>query len=308
MKKITNDAMDSLSVVWEPTTVCNYSCWYCDPALHDGKYKWPDLDIVLEFFYQLSEKYRVIHLDMVGGEPTLWPQLTQFMEKKPKNVLALVSTNGSRTLRWWENKWPFIEGTCISFHPDSADPDHIFNLVSLLMDPKFPKKFVQVNILAYESNYEKSVYLFDKLDQSGFPIDCRIKVVDARYKDDERIQSSRKNQTIIDIITNKQFYRSNHLASIGKPTKLFVDDQQVSFNEMFTWKFNKVSNFKGWKCSAGKSRLSIEANGDIFRGSCKNGGKVGNLFIDTSINLTYTICEQDLCGCGDELILEKYKF
>lgn len=307
MKKITNNAMDNLSVCWELTTTCNYACWYCDPKLHDGRYKWPDLEIALDFFEHLSLKYNTIHVDMVGGEPTLWPGLTEFIERKPKNVFVLVSTNGSRTIKWWERNWPFIEGTCISFHSDSANVDHIYNVVSTIVDKKYLQKYVQVNILAYDEKLDSCLDLYERLLASNYPVDCRIKAVDARYKKDDRIDRSRNDDRIKETIKNKQFYRGQGADKIGKPTMLFVDDEPVSFQEMFLWKFDKVSNFKGWKCSAGKSRLYIEANGDIFRGSCKNDGVIGNMFIDTNLSANFTICKNNLCGCGDELILEKYK-
>ena len=67
------------------------------------------MEQLVENFKHLFSKYRAVgkemlELHIVGGEPTLWPKLGEFVTEIRKHIPAYItiSSNGSRTLRWWE--------------------------------------------------------------------------------------------------------------------------------------------------------------------------------------------------------------
>src|SRR5437879_11920228 len=56
-------------VEWEMSSVCNYSCSYCPPQLHDGRVRWPDFDVALQFCRRVFEHYRSLDITFLfsGG-------------------------------------------------------------------------------------------------------------------------------------------------------------------------------------------------------------------------------------------------
>lgn len=75
-------------------------------------------------------------------------------------------------------------------------------------------------------------------------------------------------------------------------------------------RISKKNIFKGWYCSVGQTTLHIKINGDVYRGNCGQGGKIGNIY-DLNLKLKkfddYIICEKDICGCISDIRLTKAK-
>lgn len=69
----------------------------------------------------------------------------------------------------------------------------------------------------------------------------------------------------------------------------------------------KIDNFKGWRCDAGVTRISIDQEGQVRCGECANTD-LGNL--NTGWELleeSAAICKRDRCGgCADDLMTKKY--
>ena len=84
-------------------------------------------------------------------------------------------------------------------------------------------------------------------------------------------------------------------------------DNGETYSVYAPWMHNqKIDNFKGWRCDAGVTRISIDQVGQIFSGECHNDN-LGNL--NTGWELleeSVAICKRDRCGgCADELMTKK---
>ena len=302
---ITNNAPNAMSVVWELTSTCNYSCWYCLPHLHDNKYKWPDLQASLDFFYMLSQKHSRIHVDLAGGEPTLWPELPTFLKQKPDNIYTNVASNGSRTVKWWSRNIEYMDSVLLSFHPDTADIDHFYNVCKAISNRDlYPKKDINVSILVYKQLLDKCNEAFNRLKE--LPISCKMKIIDYRFKPGMHVTPT--DLDIIEEINEKRFNNYSFSPEDGMPSEVYLDGKKIENKDFAILKFFGKTDFKGWKCNAGITRLFIVANGDIFRGTCRNGGRIGNIMFDTNVfNLEPTVCHKIACSCLDEVILEKHR-
>lgn len=67
-----------------------------------------------------------------------------------------------------------------------------------------------------------------------------------------------------------------------------------------------ISNWKGWRCSAGSENLHITADGNAFSATCKVGGWMGNIY-DAQLHLPkeWITCSKDRCVCGADMQLRK---
>ena len=76
---------------------CNFNCWYCFKGSHEGTHRWTDdMEQLVENFKHLFSKYKAIgkemlELHIVGGEPTLWPKLGEFVTEIRKHIPAYLS-------------------------------------------------------------------------------------------------------------------------------------------------------------------------------------------------------------------------
>jgi MoaA/NifB/PqqE/SkfB family radical SAM enzyme len=248
---------------------------------------------------------------MVGGEPTLWPRLKDFLANKPKNMFVLVSTNGSRTINWWEKNLQYFDGVCATFHPDSASADHFFELGRLFS--QYPDKALEIILLVYDQVRDKVMDLYNRLEETDWKINVRIKIVDDRHIENTQdnldiIYRSAKDSAVNETLNSGFFIRNDNFYKIGKETEVYVDDKLITMHDAYLMPHRGQTNFQGWKCSAGRNSLYIWSDGSIYRGSCMNGGVIGNINIDTSLNIEpWTTCEKLKCFCMDEVLLEKFK-
>lgn len=72
------------------------------------------------------------------------------------------------------------------------------------------------------------------------------------------------------------------------------------------WIHNEnLDHWQGWECDAGRTRLYIDSDNNVFGGQCLND-KLGNLNSGWNILNNPTICKQQRCtGCTDDLIVAK---
>ena len=94
----------TLLLDWAPTKRCNYDCSYCPPRVHDNHSPLPDLDELKQIATDIiiPHKHKRIQINISGGEPTLWPDLLQFVQHldsitERKRIRIL--TNGTASIQ-----------------------------------------------------------------------------------------------------------------------------------------------------------------------------------------------------------------
>jgi MoaA/NifB/PqqE/SkfB family radical SAM enzyme len=91
----------------------------------------------------------------------------------------------------------------------------------------------------------------------------------------------------------------------GKPIRTYND-----IGEWRDWSTdelvgNKYNYLKGWKCGAGVENLFIDMDGNVWTASCREGGRLGNVFQNFSIPDKWIDCTKDICSCGADLFIPK---
>jgi organic radical activating enzyme len=94
-------------ITWKLGNKCNYECHYCLPHNRAGNEKWLSFEqyiSIADSYIDLAEKNnKKIWFEITGGEPTVCPKFEDILAhiKNRGHFVAIIS-NGSRTLRWWE--------------------------------------------------------------------------------------------------------------------------------------------------------------------------------------------------------------
>lgn len=70
----------------------------------------------------------------------------------------------------------------------------------------------------------------------------------------------------------------------------------------------RISNWKGWRCSAGVENIHVNADGNIWSATCKVGGYLGNVYDDFfKLPSEWIACTKEWCMCGSDMQLRKVR-
>lgn len=289
IKIINLQPKEVLDVRFWPTDICNFNCSYCFPGSKDGVYRYPkNVNTVIKNFSLLFDLYRdkygkkKIDLNLVGGgEPTLWPHFTEFCAgiKERHNVELTVTTNGSRTLRWWQDNSQYIDKVTLSVHHEFVDVDHTIEVLDYLYGEGITCTAL---VLMDAQEFDKCKGIIEKLKTSKHPWFIEAKpVVDFPGKDNLSYTEEQKQFMKQDLkrLPDPSFLMKNlHLFRIHDSIALYDDD--TAETKRTSDYINEGTNYyNNWNCNVALENLVITFDGTV-KGSCN-----AELFKDYNINL-----------------------
>jgi MoaA/NifB/PqqE/SkfB family radical SAM enzyme len=110
----------AFSVDWYIGKRCNFSCSYCVDYLHDNY----SAHVPLENMTKLVDLIYADHgtnvfWSLTGGEPTINPKfmdLARYIKHEKGARFVSLTTNGSRTTKYFTELFQYIDGITLSFH------------------------------------------------------------------------------------------------------------------------------------------------------------------------------------------------
>ena len=318
---------DELSIEMIIGTTCNFKCSYCFPECNDGKYRWPvgsQVDAIHKNLSYLFDVYKAygktkFAILITGGEPTLWPELGSFARyfKEKYDARISISTNGSRTMRWWKQHAHNFSSIGVSVHNEESDIEQIIELldwVYLNTDTA-----VHAAVLMDNKNWDKCVSMVERLQQHNVPWLVRAReVIDGNdiveYTSSQLKYLENKTKKSPPLEYRKKMEQENKINDrIGKAFTIYNDSKE-DFSSV-KWYANNWHLVKGWKCSLGVDRFVVNPDG-MISGSCK-ADNVFNLESPLNIydnalpdkfslkDINPLICKMPACMCSTELALSK---
>lgn len=281
------------------SNVCNYKCNYCFTGNNEGTHPWPKLETFLNNLDHLITYYKnnagkeQIYIHIIGGEPTLWRDFGTFVQylKNKHNCLISISTNGSRTLRWWEEYGHYIDRVLISCHPEYVDTRHIIQIADMLYRKHVP---VVALVLMDTKYWNRCIQIIDELSTSAEPWDIALSqvyhssVLYTKKQKDFLLFSKGRPKNLNR--TSKELFRiicrlikRKKTIPYPNPT-IYTDDGKKETVPPHWLALNKKYFFEGWKCNLGVDTLFIEKNG-CLQGAC------GQALYD--LNFKYNIFDEN---------------
>lgn len=295
---------------------CNYQCWYCGPYANGGTHRWhSDTKFLLKNFrylldYYISKGKKTFEINLLGGEPTLWPDIALFSNeiKKSHNVYVTITTNGSRTLRWWDENAHFFDKIRFSCHPNEVDVQHFIDV----MDSVFEKN-ININALVMmdPTNWNKSVELIERCKTSKYPWFINAVEVYSKYQ-----YTYEQKEYISKVVKRRPsiWWILKHENPFRKKPKIIYDDESSMTIERNYLSLNDLNRFMGWSCNLGVDNINIQKDGKLS-GVC--GMKLYgenfyyNIYDEDFIdkfnpNIKPVVCEIEKCLCQPEQLLDKH--
>jgi organic radical activating enzyme len=298
---------DWFVVNWCMGNTCNFECSYCPESLHSGDVKWPELEKVKDFITRVVEQVapRKVYFELTGGEVTLYKHFVEICKHCTElgAKVGLIS-NGSRTLRWWEDNKKYFDHVCLSFHPEFAEADHFVEVVKLLHDDVR----THVNIMMSPDKFSFCYAVANKIknitniSMALQPLIYDFGEVMYEYTESQQNIFDKQHELIVKHIKyDKSFdyYRG--------AMKMVAEDNTEITSSAHRFLSEKTNDWSGWKCYVGVEQIIVDLSGDVFRGWCRVGGKIGNIFEDFEVPIAPTICNKTMCHCNFDIMSTKEK-
>lgn len=300
-------------VNWCFFSICNFSCSYCPPSLHDGKMRGLPLEEVTNFCLQVIEnkKNKKVFFEFTGGEMTYYKDFVAlFTFLKDNGADTGLISNGSRDLAFWEKHKHLIDHICLSFHPEQGDMDHFFNVVKLLNEVTT----VHVNVMMLPEKFDALLGLAQKIASQVEDVSISMQAL-FENMDGKMFGYSKEQKDILDrpdlpYGTNTLYRRNQKVQRKvyrGEMKKVFADGRQEVVNppELIAQGEN---NWYGWNCNIGLENLVVDFSGNVRRGWCGVGGDLGHVS-DYIFNFPTrpVYCQTQNCYCGLDIMAKKEK-
>lgn len=274
---------------------CNYKCEYCYNVFPRTNKK-IDLKKLYTFITDiLIKKFNKqnIQLELIGGEPTLHPELFEFCKKISllPNINTTIFTNFSQDIEYYINLLNIDNriNLILSWHT----ANNLFVEKLKKMPLSYITQNITVSVIYEHNNIEKSLEVFDivhnnypTIRELSFPlIDNNINYYTNAYSKQDMQEYEKRLKYIKDLTHIK--------IEFADKTYKIIDQHYFIVNE-------QEKCFKHWLCNAGKDYCFIYYTGDICPcDGYRDNKKLGNLnnLADFQLNTKSILCEVDLCPC-----------
>lgn len=304
-------AQNTISIQWLLTNICNYSCSYCPDMFNDGSKKGPDLETfkktILQFRNQFPDKK--ILMELTGGEVTALKDFEAILEfLGEQKIQVAILSNGARPIKFWQDHAHLLSRVILSYHTEQANPDHFYEVVKTLAN----KVHVSINVLIKPDNFLETYQYAQKLAYLNPNLTVQLQRIGIYENNDwteSTLEYSNKQKLIL---ADQNFDRKQdaqvELAPITNDRTHMVKTFSDGSTEKFESYFNESPAFKGWECYAGLENFVIHFDGKIYRGVCKAGGEIGNIF-ENKITFPKNpiTCPYAECRCGFDILCTKIK-
>lgn len=299
---IKGSANNTLSIMLYIIDQCNFSCWYC----YNDKPRTQqmlDLNKTYLFLKNIVLQYnRPIRLTLIGGEPTLHPDLYEFCKKvcTLKNVHINVFSNFSNNVILYKRLLTLSENINITFSYHIQYKDvflkKFFNLLNLLHDKKYTQQIYISIVVESGQHFNNIIGVFNTAINFIPYKNIDLLQLDLQYANTEYTYTAEEWQKLIKCL-NKIYNvkKQNEVYEItysDQSTELVIADQ-LDFG-----KYKEITT--EWICNAGIDEFYCHSDGNIYR--CQYAymykwNAIGNIYNDAfKLLTTPTKCSIDACA------------
>lgn len=295
---ITNENLDCCIVTLFVHNVCNFRCSYCNDYHRDGSNRWPtDWKPYLNLIKEAKKQNKYIYVEILGGEPTLWPKFQEFVDTISDDyVFVEYATNASRTISYWEQFKVQRSFVFLSWHSEHINDDHFVEVAKIMQH----KASVSIPLMIIPDNFERAKILYKRLTE--FNVEITPKFTRTSINGTNYYNYTEEQR---EWIKNNSWHKMKPFGIDWKiPRNLHFNGELVRFMTVLDKNMHK---FSGYTCTAGIRRLMVEPDGNIKRCTKGVGGSLGNIK-----NENYTlprdpiVCNYRACPCKLDAIVEKW--
>jgi len=301
-------------VEWMLHNVCNHDCSFCGNSIKDGSKRWLTIDKYKEYADKIINlcNNQPFWMQFTGGEPTLFPELLDLMDHvKSKGAYVSLISNGTRTLRWWEElrQKKCLDHLYITYHSEqTSDYKHIVDVLNTFHSE-------QVNTICLITHTATSIDLAIEArkyieEHTGSTVLFKAMIIGdydiyELYNTEQLIEVKRSWSFGVNRRTKTPpLYPDSH-KMVGMLSVTYDDGSVKRIDPQHLLK-SKQHTFINWNCEVGMDTMRIVVD-EVFRGVCEVGGKQYSLDDNISFSTEGITCSKRLCTCTTDLVTTKTK-
>lgn len=297
---------------WTLGNYCNYHCPYCFPDCNTGSVRTPKISdsVKNNIKYLVDQMQKItnkkIFFNLAGGEPTIYHDIENLLTFLNKLGPVSIVTNGSRSIRWWNDYADKFDQVSISFHINEGNVEHIVELIKTIYTKTHIKLFIMIDDKKFKE-CENVFYEFYRAF-NDYNITLGLKLL--RSSKGNIINYSEEQKFAIYNMKKFEKLTPRH----GKPGlfKSFITTEDNKIKRLQSSDFvGFIGTFKNYSCNAPQNFLQIDYNGNIGMMSC--GEKFHNAtnifdekFTDKFVMPKESVvCSTGQCNCMGLLLSSK---
>jgi len=256
---------------WHITERCNLRCKHCYQTNYTdhNELNYEQWLMVIDQFNQLidylqdktSQKIK-IHINLTGGEPFIHDDFLRLLtEIRRRNFCSFgILTNGTYITSEIAEKLKSLKTSFVQVSMEGSEKTHdsirsIGSFEKTLTSIRILKK-IGIKVLVSFTVHKGNVSEFEEVVKI-----CKKEKVDKVWSDRLIPTGSGENMQSLSPIETETFFKKMHLLNTSKKWYQKKSLTEVSCNRALQF---LVSGSYPYKCSAGDSLLTIQANGDVY--------------------------------------------
>lgn len=248
-KRYKDPQKDGVSLKIRLTNKCNYSCPYC--FYKDNSSGFLDLNTVYEFIILLCEKFDYFYIYFHGGEPTLHPDFTQFLNRlnnlfdsRKIDFFIYFDTNFTKSPGYWGKFYNFTDPSRTKVNC-TLHPNQCKDVISFIDKFESLSGLKQFNIMVEHDTFDECRAIFEKLNPEWNVVPKPI-----FYEGNEFKYSEVQKRFFYDNDKTRQFY--------------YVDNEGEHIFSLNEIELENLNNFSMMRCEYGNKNVVIDVNGDMY--------------------------------------------
>lgn len=264
---------------------CSWSCSYCHELIRNSSIPFPDIRdcyrLVSDISNKISARSQKINFNFTGGEVTEWNEFPGLVDHCDSlGHYVKFRTNASTDYATWIYLCEKTDEIILEIHPEYTLISKFFLMLDIAI-----KKSVAVNVIVNMdgSRWTELINLCSIISSKYPAVNIFKKML---FEDPVR------NTKPID-------YSSEQITELKRQSGDLIlenDRGQKEFTDYQTLVLESKNRFLDYSCGAGVEQLVIDAHGNIYRGHCRMGGRIGHLTYDEhNLPLDTVICKKEMC-------------
>lgn len=282
-------------VDWWLMNHCNLKCYYCADVIRNGSAPLPEIKDCLMFIDQIAEHcrthgFREARFSITGGEVTEWPFLDELLTKIRSFAWpTTIRSNAHSELSVYDKLWPSLTAINLDFHPEYATTSHFAQVVASAIRNEVS---VAVNVMMTPERWEELELWISRLQEiyPSLSINRRLLF---------------ENPVIN---TQPLAYSEPQIASLINQSgdlEYWQDGESIK-TDFAALTVHRLNQFSGSLCAAGLEQIIVDAWGRVYRGHCRQEGRLGNIGQKIRFPNSPRLCDRPICNNGFDIHATKY--
>jgi organic radical activating enzyme len=290
-------------VDWMLGNTCNFACSYCPAAQHDGSIRWQRPEAVIDFYDRLHEHYvvgqgRRVWLQFTGGEPTVYPGLMRILDAaRARGFQASLISNGSRTLRFWDQLVARLDAVILTYHDEFADHARFLEIAGMIAR-RLP---LGVNVTAHPDRFDAILAAAEAIRAACPGAWVSVKPLRKEFGSELYDYTPEQLRTMAGW---KGGGREDATVPRGTMTAVMADgtEKRTRANQFI---LSGTNRWRGYRCAAGLESLRVKGSGQVQRAVCGSGGMLGTLGEAFALPVAPIVCDKERCSCLADILISK---